>query len=53
MMLSLQPVHLKTAPALVTLAAAIADEFESAANALRAELDAMREQGRQLPGGQD
>jgi hypothetical protein len=36
--------------ALVTPAVATADEFESAVNALQAELDAMREQGRRLLG---
>ena len=34
--------------ALVTPAVATADEFESAVNALQAELDAMRMQGRRL-----
>jgi hypothetical protein len=37
--------------ALVTPAFATADEFESAVNALQAELDAMRVQGRRLLGG--
>ena len=39
--------------ALVTPAVAAADEFESAVNALQAELDEMRMQGRRLLGGQD
>ena len=39
--------------ALVTLAVATADEFESAVNALQAELDAMRVQGRRLLGNRD
>jgi hypothetical protein len=34
--------------ALVTPAVATADEFESAVNALQAELDTMRQQGRRL-----
>ena len=38
--------------ALVTPAFATADEFESAVNALQAELDKMRMQGRRLLGGQ-
>ena len=38
--------------ALVTPAVATADEFESAVNALQAELDKMRMQGRRLLGGQ-
>ena len=38
--------------ALVTLAVATADEFESAVNVLQAELDKMRMQGRRLLGGQ-
>jgi hypothetical protein len=37
--------------ALVTPAVATADEFESAVNALQAELDKMRMQGRRLLGG--
>jgi hypothetical protein len=39
--------------ALVTPAVATADEFESAVNALQAELDGMRVQGRRLFTGQD
>ncbi len=39
--------------ALVTPAVATADEFESAVNALQAELDAMRVRGRRLLAGQD
>ena len=39
--------------ALVTPAVATADEFESALNALQAELDEMRVQGRRLLGAQD
>jgi hypothetical protein len=39
--------------ALVTPAVATADEFESAVNALQAELDKMRLQGRRLLGGRD
>ena len=38
--------------ALVTPAVANADEFESALNALQAELDEMRMQGRRMLGGQ-
>jgi hypothetical protein len=38
--------------ALITPAVATADEFESAVNALQAELDKMRMQGRRLLGGQ-
>ena len=37
--------------ALVTPAVATADEFESAVNALQAELDEMRLQGRRMLGG--
>ena len=37
--------------ALVTSGVATADEFESAVNALQAELDAMRMQGQRLLGG--
>jgi hypothetical protein len=39
--------------ALVTPAVATADEFESALNALQAELDEMRVQGRRLLGRKD
>jgi hypothetical protein len=39
--------------ALVTPAVATAEEFESAVNALQAELDTMRQQGRRLLGGRD
>jgi hypothetical protein len=39
--------------ALVTPAVATADEFESAVNALQAELDKMRVQGRRLLGGRN
>jgi hypothetical protein len=39
--------------ALVTPAVATADEFESAVNALQAELDTMRQQGRRLLGGRN
>ena len=40
-----RPTFDKDAQALVTPAVATADEFESAVNALQAELDAMRERG--------
>jgi hypothetical protein len=43
-----QPTFDKDGQALVTLAVATADEFESAVNALQAELDEMRMQGRRL-----
>ena len=46
-----RPTFDKGGQALVTPAVATADEFESAVNALPAELDAMREQGRRLLGG--
>ena len=46
-----RPTFDKDGQALVTPAVASADEFESAVNALQAELDAMREQGRRLLGG--
>jgi hypothetical protein len=39
--------------ALVTSAVATADVFESAVNALQAELDTMRRQGRRLLGGRN
>jgi hypothetical protein len=48
-----RPTFDKDGQALVTPAAATADEFESAVNALQAELDQMRMQGRRMLGGQD
>ncbi len=47
------PTFDKDGQALVTPAVVTADEFESAVNALQAELDGMRLQGRRLLGGQD
>jgi hypothetical protein len=46
-----RPAFDKDGNTLVTPAVATADEFESAVNALQAELDAMRMQGRRLLGG--
>jgi hypothetical protein len=46
-----RPAFDKEGNTLVTPAVATADEFESAVNALQAELDAMRMQGRRLLGG--
>ena len=48
-----RPTFDKDGQALVTPAVATADDFESAVNALQAELDGMRLQGRRLLGGQD
>jgi hypothetical protein len=48
-----RPTFDKDGQALVTPAVATADEFESAVNALQAELDQMRMQGRRMLGGQD
>jgi hypothetical protein len=48
-----RPTFDRDGQALVTPAVATAEEFESALNALQAELDAMREQGRRLLGGRD
>ena len=47
-----RPTFDKDVNALVTPAVATADEFESAVNALQAELDKMRMQGRRLLGRQ-
>ena len=46
-----RPTFDKDGQALVTPAVATADDFGSAVNALQAELDAMREQGRRLLAG--
>ncbi len=48
-----RPAFDKDGNTLVTPAVATADEFDSAINALQAELDQMREKGRRLLGGQD
>ena len=48
-----RPTFDKEGQALVTPAVATAADFASAVNALRAELDAMREQGRRLLGDRD
>ena len=46
-----RPTFDKDGQALVTPAVATADEFESTVNALQAELDELRMQGRRLLGG--
>ena len=48
-----QPTFDTDGQALITPAVATADEFESAVNALQAELDEMRVQGRRLLGGRN
>ena len=48
-----RPTFDKDGQALVTPAVATADEFDSAVNALQAELDAMHVQGLRLLGGPD